>query len=203
MQVQPLIGVDFATGVRTLLRQDPDIIMVGEIRDKDTADMAVQAALTGHLVLSTLHTNDAPTAVTRLLDLGVPPYLITSTLLGVMAQRLVRTLCPHCKAPAEPPDEEIWKAITSPWRAERPAEIRGPVGCLECRMTGYRGRIGLYEIMLMTPALGKLVATDVDDAQIRDQAFKDGMKPLRVSGAMKVAAGQTTAEEVMKVAPLS
>ena len=107
MQVQPAIGVDFAHGVRTLMRQDPDIIMVGEIRDRDTADMAVQAALTGHLVLSTLHTNDAPTAVTRMLDLGVPPYLINSTLLGVMAQRLVRTLCPHCKAPGEPPDDEI------------------------------------------------------------------------------------------------
>ncbi|MBS0319351.1 MAG: type II/IV secretion system protein [Proteobacteria bacterium] len=201
MQVQPVIGVDFATGVRTLMRQDPDIIMVGEIRDRDTADMAVQAALTGHLVLSTLHTNDAPTAVTRLLDLGVPPYLITSTLIGVMAQRLVRTLCPHCKKPVEPPAEELWKAITSPWRAERPAEARGPQGCLECRMTGYRGRIGLYEIMLMTPAIARLVGPDADDAQIREQAYKDGMKPLRVSGAMKVAAGLTTAEEVLKVAP--
>jgi general secretion pathway protein E len=203
MQVQPAIGVDFATGVRTLLRQDPDIIMVGEIRDRDTADMAVQAALTGHLVMSTLHTNDAPTAVTRLLDLGVPPYLITSTLLGVMAQRLVRTLCPHCKRPAEPPEEDLWKLLTAPWRAERPAEVRGPQGCLECRMTGYRGRMGLYEIMLMTPGLRKLVATDTDDVQIREQAYKDGMKPLRVSGAMKVASGMTTAEEVMKVAPLA
>ena len=112
MQVQPTIDVDFASGVRTLLRQDPDIIMVGEIRDRDTADMAVQAALTGHLVLSTLHTNDAPSAVTRLLDLGVPPYLISSTLLGVMAQRLIRTLCPHCKAPGDPPDEETWRMLT-------------------------------------------------------------------------------------------
>jgi general secretion pathway protein E len=112
MQVQPVIGVDFANGVRTLLRQDPDIIMVGEVRDRDTADMAVQAALTGHLVLSTLHTNDAPTAVTRLLDLGVPPYLLNSTLLGVMAQRLIRTLCPHCKQPAEQPDDDTWHAIT-------------------------------------------------------------------------------------------
>jgi general secretion pathway protein E len=175
--------------------------MVGEIRDRDTADMAVQAALTGHLVLSTLHTNDAPTAVTRLLDLGVPPYLIASTLLGVMAQRLVRTLCPHCKKPTDPPDEKLWKAITAPWRAERPAETYGPQGCLECRMTGYRGRIGLYEIMLMSPAITRLVAPGADDAQIREQAYKDGMKPLRVSGAMKVAAGITTAEEVLKVAP--
>jgi general secretion pathway protein E len=203
MQVQPVIGVDFATGVRTLLRQDPDIIMVGEIRDRDTADMAVQAALTGHLVLSTLHTNDAATAVTRLLDLGVPPYMISSTLLGVMAQRLVRTLCPHCKQPVDPPDEAMWKMVTSPWRAERPTEPKGPLGCLECRMTGFRGRIGLYEIMLMTPGLTKLIHTDVDDVQLREQAYKDGMKPLRVSGAMKVASGLTTVEEVMKVAPLA
>jgi general secretion pathway protein E len=203
MQVQPTIGVDFAHGVRTLLRQDPDIIMVGEIRDRETADMAVQAALTGHLVLSTLHTNDAPTAVTRLLDLGVPPYLINSTLLGVMAQRLVRTLCPHCKAPVESPDDDTWRAITSPWRADKPARAMGPVGCLECRMTGYLGRIGLYEIMVMTPHIRKLINASYDDARIREQAFKDGMKPLRVSGAMKVAAGLTTAEEVVKVAPLA
>src|SRR5215470_15398537 len=153
MQVQPAIGVDFAHGVRTLMRQDPDIIMVGEIRDRDTADMAVQAALTGHLVLASLHTNDAPTAVTRMLDLGMPAYLISSTLLGVMAQRLVRTLCPHCKEPGEPPDDETWRAITSPWRADKPPQVMAPVGCLECRMTGYRGRMGIYEVMLMSPGV--------------------------------------------------
>jgi len=202
MQVQAAIGVDFAHGVRTLMRQDPDIIMVGEIRDRDTADMAIQAALTGHLVLSSLHTNDAPTAVTRMLDLGMPAYLINSTLLGVMAQRLVRTLCPHCKEPGDPPDDETWRAITSPWRAEKPAQVMAPVGCVECRMTGYRGRIGLYEVMLMTPAIRKLVTAEADDSAIRDQAYKDGMKPLRVSGAMKVAAGWTTADEVVKVVPL-
>ncbi len=202
MQVQPGIGVDFAHGVRTLMRQDPDIIMVGEIRDRDTADMAVQAALTGHLVLSTLHTNDAPTAVTRLLDLGVPPYLLSSTLLGVMAQRLVRTLCPNCKKPAPPPSDETWRAITAPWRAEKPAEVMAPVGCLECRMTGYFGRVGLYEIMLMSPGVRRLITHDADDSKIREQAYKDGMKPLRVSGAMKVAAGVTTADEVVKAAPL-
>ena len=203
MQVQPVIGIDFAHGVRTLMRQDPDIIMVGEIRDHDTADMAVQAALTGHLVLSTLHTNDAPTAVTRMLDLGVPAYLISSTLLGVMAQRLVRTLCPHCKRLGDPPDDDLWKTITAPWRAEKPPQVMVPVGCLECRMTGYLGRIGLYEIMLMTPGVRRLVVTDPDDANLREQAFKDGMKPLRVSGAMKIAAGVTTIEEVVKVAPLA
>src|SRR5207342_1280339 len=163
MQVHPAIGVDFASGVRTLLRQDPDIIMVGEVRDRDTAEMAVQAALTGHLVLSTLHTNDAPTAVTRLLDLGVPPYLLSSTLLGVMAQRLVRTLCPHCKKEAEPPDEESWRLMTAPWRADRPPHTMSAEGCLECRMTGYFGRIGLYEIMLMTPQVRRLVTRDADD----------------------------------------
>jgi general secretion pathway protein E len=203
MQVQASLGVDFASGVRTLLRQDPDIIMVGEVRDRDTGDMAVQAALTGHLVLSTLHTNDAPTAVTRMLDLGIPAYLINSTLLGVMAQRLVRTLCPHCKAPADPPDDATWEAITSPWRAEKPATTMAARGCLECRMTGYLGRIGLYEIMLMTPALRRLMTHEADDRAIREQAFRDGMKPLRVSGATKVAAGLTTADEVIKVAPLA
>ena len=203
MQVQPGLGVDFASGVRTLLRQDPDIIMVGEIRDRDTGDMAVQAALTGHLVLSTLHTNDAPSAVTRMLDLGIPAYLINSTLLGVMAQRLVRTLCPHCRKPADPPDDQTWAAMTAPWRGEKPASTMAANGCLECRMTGYLGRIGLYEIMLMTPALRKLITQDADDRLIREQAFRDGMKPLRVSGAMKVAAGVTTADEVIKVAPLA
>jgi general secretion pathway protein E len=165
--------------------------------------MAVQAALTGHLVLSTLHTNDAPSAVTRMLDLGIPAYLINSTLLGVMAQRLVRTLCPHCKAPVDPPDDATWQAITSPWRGEKPAKTMGVVGCLECRMTGYLGRVGLYEIMLMTPALRRLVTHEADDRAIREQAFRDGMKPLRVSGAMKIAGGMTTADEVMKVAPLA
>src|SRR5487761_2497898 len=203
MQVQPALGVDFASGVRTLLRQDPDIIMVGEIRDRDTGDMAVQAALTGHLVLSTLHTNDAPSAVTRMLDLGIPAYLINSTLLGVMAQRLVRTLCPHCKRAADPPDDQSWSLMTAPWRGEKPATAMAANGCLECRMTGYLGRIGLYEIMLMTPALRKLITHDADDRAIRDLAFRDGMKPLRVSGAMKVAGGLTTADEVIKVAPLA
>jgi len=203
MQVQPGLGVDFAAGVRTLLRQDPDIIMVGEIRDRDTGDMAVQAALTGHLVLSTLHTNDAPTAVTRLLDLGVPAYLLNSTLLGVMAQRLVRTLCPHCKQPSDPPDDETWTTMTAPWRAEKPRTVMAARGCVECRMTGYLGRIGLYEIMLMTPALRRLTTQDADDRAIREQAYRDGMKPLRVSGATKVAAGLTTTDEVVKVAPLA
>jgi general secretion pathway protein E len=203
MQVQTTINVDFANGVRTLLRQDPDIIMVGEIRDRDTADMAVQAALTGHLVLSTLHTNDAPSAITRLFDLGVPSYLISSTLLGVMAQRLVRTLCPHCKVPGDPPDEETWRMLTAPFRADLPLHTQMPAGCLECRMTGFYGRVGIYEIMSVTPTLRRLIHAASDDAKLREQAYREGMKPLRVAGASKVAAGLSTTDEVVKVAPLA
>ncbi|MDR2241055.1 MAG: GspE/PulE family protein [Zoogloeaceae bacterium] len=203
VQVQTSIDMTFAAGVRALMRQDPDIIMIGEIRDMETAEMAVQAALTGHLVLSTLHTNDAPTAVTRLLDLGMPSYLIGATLLGVMAQRLVRTLCPRCKqaAPITPEEEETWQAMVAPWKATPPAKLYRPVGCLDCRMTGYMGRIGLYEIMLMSPELRKLVIPNTELARVREQAYRDGMKPLRISGAMKVAAGLTTLGEILRVAP--
>ena len=200
MQVQSGIGLDFSSGIRTLMRQDPDIVMVGEIRDLETADMAIQAALTGHLVLSTLHTNDSPSAVTRLLDLGVPPYLIHSTILGVMAQRLVRTLCPHCREAAEI-DAETWTMMIAPWQSEKPQKMYLAKGCLECRMTGYSGRVGIYEILLMTPAQRPLIIADADFTLIRDQAYRDGMKPLRISGAMKVAAGITTVDEVLKVAP--
>ena len=200
MQVQPSIGLDFASGVRTLMRQDPDIIMVGEIRDPETAEMATQAALTGHLVLSTLHTNDAPSALTRLLDLGVQPFLIQSTLLGVMAQRLVRTLCPHCKESGTL-DDASWANLVAPWKAAKPAKVYLNKVCLECRMTGYLGRMGIFEMLTMTPALRKLITSSCDIALVREQAYKDGMKPLRISGAMKVAAGLTTVDEVLKVAP--
>jgi general secretion pathway protein E len=200
MQVQSNIGLDFASGVRTLMRQDPDIVMVGEIRDGETADMAVQAALTGHLVLSTLHTNDAPSAVTRLLDIGVEPFLLHSTVLGVLAQRLVRTLCPHCREPGTI-EEEAWKSLTQPWQIPAPTKINLAKGCLECRMTGYMGRIGIYEMMTLTPAQRRLITAETDLNKVREQAMRDGMKPLRVSGALKVAAGLTTVEEVMKVAP--
>jgi len=203
MQIQSGIDLKFADGVRALMRQDPDIIMVGEIRDLETADMAIQAALTGHLVLSTLHTNDAPAAITRLLDLGVPPYLIGATVLGIMAQRLVRTLCPKCKQPYPLREEEngLWDALAAPWKINRPAQLYHQVGCIECRMTGYQGRVGIYEILLMTPELRKLVVPNADVARIREQAYREGMKPLRISGAMKVAAGITTLEEITKVAP--
>ena len=204
MQVQPAIELGFAEGVRALMRQDPDIIMVGEIRDLETAEMAVQSALTGHLVLSTLHTNDAPSAVARLLELGVAPYLLNATLNGVMAQRLVRTLCPHCKQKVDlqrGEDEAAWDALVAPWKANRPAKICKPVGCLECRMTGYLGRVGIYETLLFTGAIKSLTAKNAELATLREQAMKEGMKPLRISGAMKVAAGVTTIDEVLKVAP--
>jgi general secretion pathway protein E len=200
MQVQHNIGLDFASGIRTLLRQDPDIIMVGEIRDQETADMAIQASLTGHLVLSTLHTNDAPSAITRLLDIGVPPYLLHATVLGVMAQRLVRTLCPHCKEPG-PLDEDAWNLLVAPWKAKKPETVYQARGCLECRMTGFRGRAGIYEMMLLSPNLRRIIQADCDLLELTEQASRDGMKPLRISGAMKVAAGVTTIEEVLKVAP--
>jgi len=200
MQVQPSIGLDFASGVRTLMRQDPDIIMVGEIRDLETAEIAIQAALTGHLVLSTLHTNDAPSAVTRLLDIGVPPYLIHSTVLGVLAQRLVRVLCPHCKE-AGALDEAGWASLVAPWKAAKPPKVYHSKGCLECRMTGFMGRMGIFEILAMTPALRKLIIGDCDISLVREQAYKDGMKPLRISGAMKIAAGLTTVDEVLKATP--
>ena len=205
MQVQTAIDLGFAEGVRALMRQDPDIIMVGEIRDLETAEIAIQAALTGHLVLSTLHTNDAPAALTRMLDLGVPSYLLGATVLGVMAQRLVRVLCPACKrqAPATPEDEALWDRLVAPWKANRPTHFHHPVGCLDCRMTGYRGRIGLYEILMLSPDVKQLIADGAELAKVRDLAYREGMKPLRISGAMKVAAGMTTLAEVFKVAPPS
>ncbi len=202
MQVQHNIDLTFASGVRALMRQDPDIIMVGEIRDLETAEMAIQAALTGHLVLSTLHTNDAPSAITRLLELGVPHYLLRATLLGVMAQRLVRTLCPHCKAPVQL-DADDWQALTKPWNAPLPGNAQQAVGCIECRDTGYRGRAGVYEIMLLNDAIKPLITADTDLIALRRQAFKDGMHSLRLSGAQKIAAGLTTLEEVLRVTPQS
>ncbi|WP_448132437.1 GspE/PulE family protein [Stutzerimonas chloritidismutans] len=202
MQVQHNIELTFASGVRALMRQDPDIIMVGEIRDLETAEMAIQAALTGHLVLSTLHTNDAPSAITRLLELGVPHYLLKATLLGVMAQRLVRTLCPHCKAPMQL-DADDWSALTKPWNAPLPTTAQRAVGCLECRDTGFRGRAGVYEIMLLNDAIKPLITADTDIVALRRQAFKDGMRSLRLSGAQKIAAGLTTVEEVLRVTPQS
>ena len=201
MQVQANIDLDFASGVRTLLRQDPDIIMIGEIRDLETAQMAVQASLTGHLVLSTLHTNDAPSAITRLLDLGVAHYLVASTLTGVLAQRLVRTLCPHCKRPTALP-AHAWEILLETGRqVPEDAHPHGPVGCLECRRTGYMGRVGLYELMPLTPQLRAMVRADMDLAAFTRAARIQGMRTLRDAGLDMVARGLTTIEEVVSVLP--
>ncbi len=200
MQVQAGIGVTFASGIRTLLRQDPDIIMVGEIRDRETAEMAIQAALTGHLVLSTLHTNDAPSAITRLLELGVAPHMVRATLLGVLAQRLVRTLCPSCRHPGHLEDQD-WEALVAPWKVAKPDEVSTADGCLECRRTGFRGRVGLYESLLVTQELRRHISTTTDLADLRQACYREGMHPLRLAGARKVAAGLTTVEEILNVAP--
>ena len=202
MQVQENIDLNFADGVKALLRQDPDIIMIGEIRDLETAEMAIQSALTGHLVLSSLHTNDAPSAISRLLELGVPSYLVKATLVGVVAQRLVRTLCPHCKQSATP-NEDVWKAMTKPWKATLPKEIFEPVGCIECRETGFKGRQGIYEVMPFTEALQDYSEDKGDIQKLRQQAYKEGMRSLKLSGAQKVASGLTTINEVLRVAPES
>ena len=202
MQVHAAIGLNFADGIRALLRQDPDIIMIGEIRDLETAEMAIQAALTGHLVLSTLHTNDAPSAVTRLLEIGVAPYLIKATVLGIMAQRLVRTLCQHCKAPGDL-DPDGWKVLTTPWKVKMPSQMYQPVGCLECRETGFMGREGIYELLPMTDTIKRFIQADTEIGKLRVSAMKEGMKTLRLSGAQKVAAGETTVAEVLRVAPFT
>ena len=200
-QVQPQIDLNFAEGLRALMRQDPDVIMVGEIRDLETAEMAIQAALTGHLVFSTLHTNDAPSAVTRLEDLGVAPYLIGSTVIGVLAQRLVRTLCTSCKQPDEEMTRERLDEIVKPWRLNGAIRPYKPVGCLECRMTGYRGRAGLYELLTVTDAVREAIHPVTDSSRLRKHALADGMRPLRLAGAMKVAEGTTTLEEVLRATP--
>ena len=200
MQVQANIDVSFAQGVKAMLRQDPDIIMIGEIRDLATADMAIQAALTGHLVLSTLHTNDAPSSITRLVDLGVPAYMISATVLGVMAQRLIRTLCPHCKQATET-DVQAWEELVRPFKMKPPEKTYRPVGCLECRDTGYLGRVGVYETMPLNTSLKNHISRGSELETLTRQALKNGMKPLRISGAMKVAKGLTTIEEGMRVTP--
>ncbi len=200
MQVQHNINLDFAAGIRALLRQDPDIIMVGEIRDLETAEMAVQAAQTGHLVLATLHTNDAPSAIVRLLDLGLPSYLIKASLVGVLGQRLVRTLCPHCKTTVDA-DRAAWDALVQPFKVAAPERICQPVGCPECRNTGYKGRTGLYELLPMSSGLRQLVVQELDLNTLRRQAIKEGLRPMRLSGAHKIGRGLTTFEEVLRVTP--
>ena len=200
-QVQPSIDLNFAEGLRALMRQDPDIIMVGEIRDLETAEMAIQAALTGHLVFSTLHTNDAASAVTRLVDLGVAPYLIGSTVIGVLAQRLVRTLCAACKQPDDGVSRADLDEVVKPWRLNGAVRPYKPVGCLECRMTGFRGRAGLYELLTLTEASRAAIHPQTNAARLRQQSLVDGLRPLRLAGVMKVAEGITTLDEVLRTTP--
>ncbi|ESK37768.1 hypothetical protein P256_02204 [Acinetobacter nectaris CIP 110549] len=201
MQVNANIDLGFADGIRALMRQDPDIIMIGEIRDKDTADMAIQAALTGHLVLSTLHTNDAPSSLVRLHDLGVQPFLSSATLLGVLAQRLVRRLC-HCKKEMVVFQQE-WEQLTAGYDLPVPHKLYEPVGCEECRHTGYKGRVGLYEFMPMSLVLKQLVSDGAKLADVKAQAKKEGVEPLRIAGARQILLGTTSIEEVMRVVPLN
>jgi general secretion pathway protein E len=200
-QVQAALDMGFAEGLRALMRQDPDIIMVGEIRDLATAEMAIQAALTGHLVFSTLHTNDAASAITRLTDLGVPPYLISATVIGVLAQRLARTLCPACKVRDDSTTRETLDGLAQPWRLSGGVRPYKPVGCQACRQTGYRGRVGLYELLVMGDEARRAVHPAHDMAALRRHAVKDGMRPLRLAGMMKVAEGQTTVDEVLRATP--
>lgn len=199
LQVNHSIDLDFASGVRTLMRQDPDVIMVGEIRDLETAHMAVQAALTGHLVLSTLHTNDSPGAISRLHELGVPAFLIRATVRGVMSQRLVRRLCEQCKK-IGPPDADGWAAVTG-GQLPMPDQLYQPVGCRQCRDTGYHGRLGVYEVLVSDSRVQDTIIEGYSNRDITDAAIASGMTPLRLAGAAKVAAGETTIAEVLRVTP--
>ncbi len=200
-QVQLQLDFGFPEGLRALMRQDPDIIMVGEIRDQATAEMAVQAALTGHLVFSTLHTNDAPSAITRLMELGVPAYLINATLLGVLAQRLVRTLCKHCKLPDPAASREALAEVVKPWQLNGAYKPFKAVGCVDCRLTGFQGRMGLYELLVVTEAFKEKITREPNADALKRQAIADGMRPLRLAGALRVAEGVTVLEEVLSSTP--
>jgi general secretion pathway protein E len=200
-QVQPQLDFGFPEGLRALMRQDPDIIMVGEIRDQQTAQMAVQAALTGHLVFSTLHTNDAPSAITRLMELGIPNYLLSATLIGVLAQRLVRNLCPHCKVPDAAANREALAEVVKPWQISGTYKPFKPVGCVDCRMTGFMGRTGLYELLVVSEAFKEKINREPNSDALKRQAITDGMRPLRLAGAMRVAEGLTVLEEVLSSTP--
>lgn len=196
--VQPAVGITFSTILKNILRQDPDIIMVGEMRDRETAENAIQAALTGHLVLSTLHSNDAASSITRLLDLGIPAFLIQATLVGVVAQRLVRTICPHCKEPVETSKEEITRLGVDIDRPGRVKLYHGR-GCVRCRGTGYYGRTGIFEVLSYTDSLKKLTTPRARPSDIEAQAVKEGMVTLRENAVKKLLGGKTTLEEVLRV----
>jgi general secretion pathway protein E len=195
IEVNPKIGLTFAGALRSVLRQDPNVILVGEIRDLETAEIAIQASLTGHLVFSTLHTNDAPGAITRLVDMGVEAYLVASSLAAVLAQRLVRKLCNECRSPYEPTAEELAEIGV---RARGPLQLYRSVGCSKCHDTGYRGRVGIFELMLVSDELRALVTQNVDAKLIKRKAIEGGMRTLRADGARNVIAGVTTIEEVLR-----
>ncbi|MBI4340852.1 MAG: type II/IV secretion system protein [Candidatus Omnitrophica bacterium] len=194
--VNPKIELHFSTALRSILRHDPDVIMVGEIRDQETARIAVQAALTGHMVFSTLHTNDAPGAVTRLLDMGLEPFLVSSTVTGVLAQRLVRTLCSDCRAPYEATAEDL--AALRVTKAQLAQPLMRAVGCERCQGIGYRGRAGLFELLVLTERLRPLVVAHADVSGLRRQAHAQGMRSLRDDGVAKVLAGVTSVEEMVR-----
>jgi type IV pilus assembly protein PilB len=197
--VNPKVGLTFASALRAFLRQDPDIIMVGEVRDLETAEIAIKAAQTGHLVLSTLHTNDAPQTLTRLVDMGVKPYSIATSVSLIIAQRLARRLCPNCKEPLELPKEALLKeGFTEEDLDSTEFQIFRPVGCSQC-VDGYKGRVGVYEVMPVTEAIGKIILSGGSAPDIRDQAAKDGVLDLRRAGLKKVRDGLTSLEEVNRV----
>jgi general secretion pathway protein E len=198
IQVNPKIELTFATGLRSIVRQDPDVILVGEIRDRETAEIAIQSSLTGHLVFSTLHTNDAASAITRLIDMGIEPFLVSSSVIAIVAQRLVRVLCPRCKEAYEPDTESLIDAGI-PRSAVNGRPIFRRKGCNACMNTGYRGRTGIFEIMHMDEGVKKLILKTSDSNQINDEATRNGMSTLVQDGARKVLEGITTVEEVLRV----
>jgi len=199
IQVRPSIDLTFANALRSILRQDPDVIMIGEMRDTETARIAVQSALTGHLVLSTLHTNDAPSSVTRLLDMGVEDYLLTSTLDGILAQRLVRRLCPHCRAPYLPDPQWLRESGLAALADGASVALCRPVGCPQCEHTGYRGRTTILELLVMNDAIRRVILEQRSADAVRRAALAEGMIPMREDGFRKALAGVTTVEEVERV----
>jgi type IV pilus assembly protein PilB len=199
VNVNEKAGLTFASALRAFLRQDPDIIMVGEIRDLETADIAIKAAQTGHLVLSTLHTNDAPTTLTRLLNMGVAPFNVASSVIVITAQRLGRKLCPHCKKPEDIPPEALIRAGFSEEDLDGTWQPYGPVGCDKCKGTGYKGRIGIYQVMPITDDMRQLIMRNGNALDIADQAKKEGVRDLRQSGLLKVRSGLTSLEEIEAV----
>ena len=196
MQVNPKINLSFAAGLRSILRQDPDVIMIGEIRDRETAEIAIHASLTGHLVFSTLHTNDAASAATRLIDMGIEPFLVASSVVAVLAQRLLRRICPDCKRPYAPSEEELSRLDVAP--GSTVTLYRG-AGCAACSQTGYRGRIGIFELMVLNDDIRRLIGSKADSTAIKHAAITNGMVTLKQEGAQRVLQGQTTLEEVMRI----